>query len=198
MTTCPACGRTERSGLLCATCTNGLRRALKQAPELLAELTTSMAKQSRQQAQTDPTKGDLAHERLPIDLGAAAARYDLERALLNAARDQPAYCLGAGRAETAAAYLLAHLEHHRRDATTHATITHATNAARRAIDLPTPRTALPIGPCPDCDAHVTAYFPPNGAPHMTCDGTSPHTWNSTQWLRTSGRILRIIEARAHA
>src|SRR5215211_362651 len=151
-----------------------------------------MAKQSRQLAQTDTTTGDLAHERLPLDLDAAAARHDLERALLNAAHDQPAYCLGAGRAETAAAYLLTHLHRHRRDATTHTAITHTVTRARHAIDVPAGR-AITVGPCPknDCTGTIRAWLPTddNRPANLGCDTNPQHTWDSSQWYRLGQRLL---------
>jgi hypothetical protein len=175
-----------------------LDRDLRDVPQLVQELQTTLARQGR----TSPTHhGGLAHERSGYHAGASDALASLERTLTawSEALGRPAWY-----STTAAAALLADLEDLRTHADAdkaHTEITSAITEARRTIDTAANRTIIEVGPCPQegCTSTVYAYIPTEDTrpARMECRQNPTHRWDTTQWLRTGKRILdRITHIKA--
>jgi len=90
--TCPVCYARQDAGLLCDSCTEGLRIDLRGnasiigVAELADNLQVAQAKQARL-GETGGRKGEPLHERLPINVGAMEAARNLEYYLGSWARD---------------------------------------------------------------------------------------------------------------
>lgn len=171
MTGCPACHAPQDQGLLCASCTGRLVTDLRGdadvmgVAELVDNLHVAMAKQARigssssSRARPRPLvaedeDGDhkLAHERLPINLGAAAALADLEFYLGTWAKDVTGETWWPGPGEqpavSAAGALLGDMRAIRRHGAAGELVEEVTKSigrARRIIDRPIDLRY--IGPC---------------------------------------------------
>ena len=187
MIVCPVCGCRQRDGLLCRACTRELDRDLAAVPGLLAELDTTLAKLART---APPGPGGLALERTGYHAGASTAKSRLTTVLT-------AWAAGTGHrtwyATTAAAALRADLpalRAHPQADKLHREITGAVDHARRVIGGDH-AAVIDVGPCPDCDARVTAHIPADDhcAAWMECGGTPAHRWDTHQWYRAGRRIL---------
>jgi hypothetical protein len=193
VTTCPACPRRQTHGLLCHYCTTRLEHELADVPGILRQLDITLAKQGRTNA---PAPGGLAHERTGYHSGASLAADYLTNTLTTWARDLGHWCACTGQhpAATAAHYLAHHIDDVRKHdaaAELHDQAIATIDQARAAADTPANRTIVPVGPCPDCDGTIHAYFPiDDRPPRMECaQNPTAHRWDATQWLRAGRRIL---------
>ena len=88
-----------------------------------------------------------------------------------------------------------HLRHHPEGSAAVEEIGAAVAEVRRCVDLPTHRTVVDVGPCPEtnCAGQVRAYVPATDGhtAHMAC--TACHVkWQPWQWNRAGARIRRAI------
>jgi hypothetical protein len=112
----------------------------------------------------------------------------------NAATNSQPYAPPADTPAALARFLLArleHLRHHPAAGEAMDEIRGAAQAAQRAIDHPRTRHTFPVGPCPDCGAHLTAYIRRDEPPVITCDGETRHTYAAHQWARVGQRIMSV-------
>jgi hypothetical protein len=182
---------------MCHHCVATLDRDLRDVPQLVHELQTTLARQGR----TSPVHhGGLAHERTGYHAGASDALAALERTL-TAWVEALDYNIRAWYSTTAAAALLTHLEDLRThpDADkAHTEITSAIAEARRTIDTAANRTIIEVGPCPEegCTSMVYAYIPTEDSrpARMECRTNPTHRWEPMQWLRAGRRILDRMHA----
>jgi len=221
--TCPVCGCEQGAGLLCNADTSRLERELGDVAALVEDLEIAMSKQARltegsggpagmRPATADQESGAsrLAHERMPIHLGAIQAADDLANCLTSWARDVAGtvpWAKERNPSVAAAAVLLSHIPEIRRHPAVEELvdgIEEATSRARGIVLGATNRTVIFVGPCPEltmeghhCEGEIYAYFPSetNRPPRMECRADKEHKWTAIQWLRTGKRILDRIEER---
>jgi hypothetical protein len=207
--TCQSCTRPVGDAFLCGGCTAQLKATLDSLPDLAAELDTTITRQ----AVTTQRGGPRAAEKpLPFNAAASEAAWVLRNTLSGWARVIAEEVLAGaenglgtingairsprkGDAVTTAQialWLSAHLEqlrHHQAAGEAHDEIRGAAQAAQRAIDHPRNRHQFPVGPCPDCGAHLTAYLRRDEPPVITCDGETRHVFAAHQWARVGQRIM---------
>jgi hypothetical protein len=194
---------------LCGSCTNQLRATLDSVADLAAELDTTITRQAVLGVRGGPR---AAEKPLPFHVQASEAAWVLRNTLGGWARviAEEAIPGAAHRLETIngpsgyptspetittaqiAVWLAAHLEqlrHHPAAGEAHDEIRGAAQAAGRAIDHPRTRHTFPVGPCPDCSAHLTAYIRRDEPPVITCGGEQRHTYAAHQWARVGTRIM---------
>lgn len=159
--TCPICDAPQDQGLACHACVTRLERDLAQVPALVTELDVTLSRQARIGGGGDGKMGKgWAREKLPINVGAAAAAWDLEQTLTIWAREMS----GNPVATTvhASHVLLLHVNEIRRHpdvAHMIEKITQVITKARHAIDKPAERFF--VGPC-------WATYPDEEGREVTC------------------------------
>jgi hypothetical protein len=205
---CPACGRDQDDGLLCAGCTSTLRYELSDVPSIVYELDLTISRQTRipqvgailerpERAEDEIVASGLAHERLLPHLGAVQAADDLASALTYWARVITG--IQYGRATTApsvaaAAALRSHTDEIRRYGDVvelYDGVLSATRHARHTIDQPNQRR-IDVGPCPEtpCPGIVQAVLPADDKrpPVAFCKANPEHHWASDQFVRLGRRM----------
>jgi hypothetical protein len=194
---------------LCAGCSAQLKATLEAIPTLVDELDTTITRQAVLGVRGGPR---AAEKPLPFHVQASEAAWVLRNTLSGWARVIAEEVLagaetglgginGSIRYPTSpetittaqiAVWLAGHLEqlrHHQAAGEAHDEIRGAVQAAQRTIDHPRTRHTFPVGPCPDCGAHLTAYLRRDEPPVITCDGDTRHTYAAHQWARVGARIM---------
>ena len=173
--TCPSCGCEQGAGLLCASETDKLEKALGDVASIVADLDIALSKQARIGNASGPS--GLARERSPISIGAMQAADTLASVLTTWARDVCgaqvwAPAMRGNPAAVAARALLTLIPEIRRHPAVDELadqIHDAISQARRAVDRPADRIYL--GQCYFEEEGVTCYeelYAIAGASSVTC------------------------------
>lgn len=222
--TCPFCRGRSDDALLCRVCMSALTTDLRGnavvmgVAELVDNLHVAQAKQARMGGGSagESRKGDVKHERLPINIGAMEAARHLEAILgswaMDVTGDQWWPVQGRYVAVSAAEVLLDHMTEIRRHSAVDELadeIRKAIDGARQAVDKVDEFRRFPVGPCPeDCDRTVFALCPAEDSLRpalMACyrkvdkenrpdlGAGFVHSWDSAQFYRAGARIRRKME-----
>lgn len=204
---CPVCFAEQAAGLLCSNCTDRLEHDLGDVAAIVSELDVTISKQARIGA---GSKGGLARERMPLNVGAMQVADDLQNTMTTWARD----VAGANASvnpydvdptKLAAGVLLCYIDAIRKHAAVDELVDEITEAIRRArqvVDRPADRQYL--GTClaefegVTCTEEIWAR---PGAKEVTCRvcGVCHEVAERRAWLlkRAEDMLCTVKEASSY-
>lgn len=177
-TTCPRCAAATSDGALCTRCTSTLRRTLHDIAHLWPTLVETVTRQDRTGTPSEIRSHD-AGQPIPFREHAAQLAQDVHAILaswMRAAHQDLGIALPADDQVPAIAWRLHNavpaLRRHEAAADLTNEIVNLADRIQTEIDLPTIRTRITIGPCPnpDCDGtmQATIHDDPQKPSTITC------------------------------